>query len=133
MENQNTYNGWTNHATWKVGLECFDGWSISDTFSADEWLEVMRSELEDIRKAHRSEIDSATRAAFFECYMIAYVADYMRDLPTSWVDDVKDKTLQGWLTSWLDQVNWRELAKHHLELDSMFCQMKESIKNGGSL
>ena len=24
MQNQNTYNGWTNYATWRVNLELFD-------------------------------------------------------------------------------------------------------------
>ena len=133
MTNENTYNGWSNHPTWKVNLECFDGWSIHDTFSADEWIETMRSELEDIKNAHRSEIDSETRSAFFECYMIAYVADYLRALPEEWIKEVKDQTLNGWLSSWLDLVNWREIAKHHLESDSLYCQMKECIKNGGTL
>ena len=30
----NTYNGWTNYATWRVNLEIFDGmspWDITDT------------------------------------------------------------------------------------------------------
>ena len=25
MQNQNTHNGWTNYATWRVNLEMFDG------------------------------------------------------------------------------------------------------------
>ena len=133
MENTSTYNGWTNHATWKVGLECFDGWAISDTFESGEWLEIMRGELADLNKGHRSEMTDDAKAYLFHAYMVSYIADYIRELPTSWVEDVKDNTLQGWLISWLDQVNWRELAEHYLELDSMFCQMKESIKNGGSL
>ena len=133
MENTSTYNGWTNHATWKVGLEVFDGWSIDCTFDSDEWLDVMREELADLNKGHRSEIADDTKALLFKQYMITYMADYMREYPTSWVEEVSDITLQGWLESWLDQVNWRELAKHHLDQDAMFCQMVDCVANGGSL
>lgn len=133
MENQNTYNGWTNHATWKVGLECFDGWDIACTFSSEEWIEVMQKELADLNSGHTSDIADETKAQLFKQYMVTYMADYMRALPEDWVNDVKDLTLQGWLSSWLDQVNWRELAEHHLEMDALFCQMVGCIKNGGSL
>lgn len=26
----NTYNGWTNYATWRINLEIFDCWSLDD-------------------------------------------------------------------------------------------------------
>lgn len=35
----NTYNGWTNYATWRVNLEMFDGLELGDiTFLADVTL-----------------------------------------------------------------------------------------------
>ena len=30
MTTNNTYNGWTNYATWRVNLEMFDGMSFED-------------------------------------------------------------------------------------------------------
>lgn len=30
--NDQTYNGWTNHATWRVNLEVFDGLNLRDHF-----------------------------------------------------------------------------------------------------
>lgn len=30
MRNDNTYNGWTNYATWRVNLEMFDGTTALD-------------------------------------------------------------------------------------------------------
>lgn len=34
----NTYNGWTNYATWRVNLEIFDGMNPQDYFtSTDEY------------------------------------------------------------------------------------------------
>jgi len=36
----NTYNGWTNYATWRINLELFDGSDDSWTAdSAKEWVE----------------------------------------------------------------------------------------------
>ena len=32
MTNENTYNGWTNYATWKVNLEMFDGHDSTDGY-----------------------------------------------------------------------------------------------------
>lgn len=34
MQNQNTHNGWTNYATWRVNLEIFDGMGLD--YFADE-------------------------------------------------------------------------------------------------
>ena len=32
------YNGWTNYATWRVNLECFDGMSAEDGYVDDYYL-----------------------------------------------------------------------------------------------
>ena len=46
----NTYNGWTNYATWRVNLEMFDGgdWQGCDAdmlkLSAEEWIEETSTE-----------------------------------------------------------------------------------------
>jgi hypothetical protein len=36
METQNTYNGWTNYATWRIALEIFDGYEFGYEVSAQE-------------------------------------------------------------------------------------------------
>jgi len=35
MKNENTYNGWTNYATWRINLEMFDGYNPIDEHSND--------------------------------------------------------------------------------------------------
>lgn len=39
MSNSNTYNGWTNYATWRVNLEIFDGGDWSG-MSADDFKDL---------------------------------------------------------------------------------------------
>ena len=36
MKTQNTYNGWTNYATWRIALEIFDGYEFGYEVSAEE-------------------------------------------------------------------------------------------------
>jgi hypothetical protein len=36
MKTQNTYNGWTNYATWRIALEIFDGYEFGYEVSAQE-------------------------------------------------------------------------------------------------
>ena len=37
----NTYNGWTNYATWRVNLECFDGMDSCKGITAEECEELV--------------------------------------------------------------------------------------------
>ena len=37
MTANNTYNGWTNYATWRVNLEIFDGFEPSSEMEADDF------------------------------------------------------------------------------------------------
>jgi hypothetical protein len=36
METKNTYNGWTNYATWRIALEIFDGYEFGYEVSAED-------------------------------------------------------------------------------------------------
>jgi len=38
MNTQETHNGWTNYATWRVALEVFDGYEVEEKVDAD-WVE----------------------------------------------------------------------------------------------
>lgn len=44
MRNQ-TYNGWTNYATWRVNLEFFDG--VDEALDADDCRELVEQYIED--------------------------------------------------------------------------------------
>jgi len=132
---ENTYNGWTNYETWRVNLELFDGWDIMSTWSEDEWLETMRSEYETINKAHRSAIDAETKASFFKCYMSAYLADYLKSYPEMMIEEAKEdcQILTGWMEAFLDRVNFREIADHHLMEDEMYMSALQQILDGAEV
>jgi hypothetical protein len=40
METQNTYNGWTNYATWRIALEIFDGYEPDYMVTAQDCEEM---------------------------------------------------------------------------------------------
>jgi hypothetical protein len=132
-----TYNGWTNYATWRVNAECFGDWDIGMTFSSKEWTEILNDYMEDaITRSGDivdSEVTNEERAFWFRTNMVAYMADYLAELPQSWIEDVKDITLQGWLEAWLAEVNWREIAEHHLEADGLYMQVLANIKEGAEV
>lgn len=83
----NTYNGWTNYATWRVGLEIFDGLNpIEDWGLESETL--TESELAELLQEHAEELVSQTAP---EGLALDYALAFMSN------------------------VNWYELASHMLE------------------
>ena len=47
-----TYNGWTNYATWRISLELFDGWTFKGdppitTEEVERLIEIVFEETED--------------------------------------------------------------------------------------
>lgn len=79
----NTYNGWTNYATWRVNLEVFDGFDPRDYF-LDGNDEVDASELADNLKQWADDVIIGGSEGL--------VADYAR--------------------AFLSDVNWHEIARH---------------------
>lgn len=134
-QNEAKYNGWTNYETWRVNLELFDGWDIMCTWSEDEWLETMRSEYETINQAHRSAIDAETKASFFSIYMSAWLADYLKSYPEMMIEESKEdcQILRGWMETFLDRVNFREIADHHLQEDEMYMSALQQILDGAEV
>lgn len=63
--NNNTYNGWTNYATWRINLEMFDGYEPASEMSADD-LKFMAIEL--------IELECPTEALAFD-YAMAFLDD----------------------------------------------------------
>ena len=81
----NTYNGWTNYATWRVNLEIFDGMDASD-FSAEE-LPV--SEFTEILK------------------------DYVEEILCQDCDP--SRLAHSYAMAFINEVNWYEIAKHMID------------------
>ena len=83
----NTYNGWTNYATWRVGLEIFDGLNPIEDWGL-EGETLTESELAELLQEHAEELVSQTTP---EGLALDYALAFMSD------------------------VNWYEIARHMLE------------------
>lgn len=44
METKETYNGWSNYATWRVNLELFDGYEFEAEYISPEYLKELAEE-----------------------------------------------------------------------------------------
>jgi len=82
-----TYNGWTNYATWRVGLEIFDGLNPIEDWGL-EGETLTESELAELLQEHAEELVSQTTP---EGLALDYALAFMSD------------------------VNWYEIARHMLE------------------
>ena len=83
MTQSNTYNGWTNYATWRVNLEIFDGMQLEDMFGddntdADDIAERLKEWAEEIME------NDTPDGGLARDYALAFLAD----------------------------VNWHEIAMH---------------------
>jgi hypothetical protein len=85
MSNDNTHNGWTNYATWRVNLEIFDGMSPEDICG-----------------------ETPTDVWQLETNMKLYVEDMI-------VDQAGDTLAYSYAMAFLVDVNWTELARHKIE------------------
>lgn len=81
MEKQ-TYNGWTNYATWRVNLEVFDGQDCSGTWSGFADIYDLSQALKEY--VEQTLIDDMTPEGLAKSYALAFLSD----------------------------VNWYEIAEH---------------------
>ena len=95
MQDQ-TYNGWTNYATWRVNLEVFDGLNLRDHFEGsfnysdvEQWAQGYAEELLDA--AMREPVGIRSRML----------------TPCDIVD--------GWARAFLQDVDWYKIACHLIE------------------
>lgn len=69
----NTYNGWTNYATWRVNLEIFDGMSARDVTGRS--LRAV-SELKDALREYAEEaIEATSSEGLARDYALAFLSD----------------------------------------------------------
>jgi len=84
MEKQ-TYNGWTNYATWRVNLEIFDGFDPTEYFT---------------------DIDN-------DNYWKEELADNLKEYAEQLIENVSDIGLaRDYALAFLSDVNWQEIAQH---------------------
>ena len=83
-----TYNGWTNYATWRVGLEIFDGLNPIEDWDLERET-LTESELAELLQEHAEEV-------IFEGSEKRNIAD-------------------SYAEAFLSDVNWHEIARHMLE------------------
>jgi len=83
----NTYNGWTNYATWRINLEIFDGFNPVEDWGLERET-LTESELAELLKEHAEELVSQTAP---EGLALDYAEAFLSD------------------------VNWHEIASHMIE------------------
>ena len=86
---EQTYNGWTNYATWRVNLEIVDGFDPSDIF-------------ENSRAESPAEL---TRE----------LADYLEGMATEFLENSGGGVALDYAMAFINGVNWDEIAEHYVE------------------
>lgn len=89
MTQDNKYNGWTNYATWRVALEIFDPFDMSDYYQTYmlktyEFGQFLKEYADDILSEDQKGLDN-------ECLALSYARAFM------------------------DEVNWYEIADHIIQ------------------
>lgn len=87
----NTYNGWTNYATWRINLECFDEsfdpfdyWDDFESIDAHEFAERLKDNVEELLFSDED-------------------------------DSFITRTKNGYARAFMSEVNWYEIASNMLE------------------
>ena len=94
MQNQNTYNGWTNYATWRVNLEIIDGYARAflSIDARDMWPREVRDD------------DAYSLSKQLEEYAEEVVSGYGQ----------VEGLAMDYARAFLSEVNWYEIAEHLL-------------------
>lgn len=85
---QETYNGWTNYATWRINLEIFDGFNLEEYYQLD--------------------LDSCD---------LTKVADNLKDYAEEIlsIDTDTSSLVYSYAMAFLSEVNWYEIAESVIE------------------
>lgn len=89
--NDTKYNGWTNYATWRVNLEMFDAWSLSDVWQLDD-------------------IDMASVTDF---KLGEILQDYAETRMNE--DATSESIALSYAMAFLSDVNWSEIARRIID------------------
>lgn len=72
----NTYNGWTNYATWRINLEIFDGMEAGDFWGFHDATEEDTYELSNALKEYAEEvICEQSEEGIARDYALAFISD----------------------------------------------------------
>lgn len=85
MNNDKTYNGWTNYATWRVNLELFDGIRLGDVCVLD--TSNVHEVADNLKDTAEQLIEDGSAEGLARDYALAFLSD----------------------------VNWREIAQHMID------------------
>lgn len=85
------YNGWTNYATWRVNLELFDGFDLTNLIDdpANEPVDWVADQLKD----HAEQV-------IFSC---------------TYDERGRSSLMEDYARAFLQDVNWYEIAAHYVE------------------
>ena len=91
MATDNTYQGWSNYATWRINLEIFDGMSPQDV-TGDRRVKV--SDLADALKDQAEQlIESGSSEGLARDYALAFLSDVdWREIAEGMADADADDT-----------------------------------------
>ena len=91
------HNGWTNYATWRVGLEIINDMSLDD-FGVE------------YDEEDNNTIDTSD------------LADAMRDYVQEHIEETSEGVAKDYALAFLSDVNWCELAEHMIQEESEAAQ-----------
>lgn len=77
MTTKNTYNGWTNYATWRIALEIFDGYEPGYEVSADHCAELVEEVL--FSSGSGSNLSDSYARAFLADVNYHEIADHLNE------------------------------------------------------
>lgn len=88
----NTYNGWTNYATWRVNLEVFDGLVLTDLLPI---------------------ADSEPKSYFSGAEFYSVVMDACKNYAEELIEQTSQEGLaRDYAFAFLSEVVWRDIANH---------------------
>ena len=92
----NKYNGWTNYATWKVNLEMFDAWDISELlgYTAEETIKADSYYVGQVLQEYAEEriSEDAPNDSFALSYAMAFLSDVnWTEIASSMIETYKNE------------------------------------------
>ena len=98
----NTYNGWTNYATWRINLEIFEQQDLSIEDFEDDVLNFDKDDIADLEAQKDDIVDSLTDR------LQTYVEELVGMSVTN--DSRGTNLALDYALAFLNDVNWNEIA-----------------------